>query len=62
MIGHATSQKRPYGRLCVSELFMEGVLLTVLQTNDGYGRPDDDLLRRHVRLQWGKHGIGSGLS
>ena len=61
VVCHAGLQEGSYGWFRVSELFMERVCLAVLQADDGYGGPCDDLLRRRVRFQR-RNRVGSGPS
>jgi hypothetical protein len=49
-------QENPYGWLGIAELFVKIVLLAILQADDRYDRPGDDLLGSRVRLQWRKRG------
>ena len=56
IVRHAGLQERPYGWFSIAELFVKIVCLAVLQADDRDDRPGDDLLRRHVRLQWRERG------
>lgn len=61
VVGKAVPEEGPHGGFRVSEPLMEIVRLAVMQTDDGYGGPRDGLLRWHVRFQWRKRALGSGL-
>lgn len=56
IVRHAGLQENPYGWLGIAELFVKIVLLAILQADNRYDRPGDDLLGSRIRLQWRKRG------